>query len=84
MCSSVAISATGQWLPDRQVFMKVLHGPVLGEVSSRVTVTSQDPLGGEQPLQADRAPGVDTSCADAYLRSYQPKRQQGRIEKVVL
>jgi hypothetical protein len=32
-----------------------------------VAVSSQDPLSGEETLQAHGAPGMDTRCADAHL-----------------
>lgn len=65
----VAVSLPSRRLPDGQVFMEVLHGTMLREVGCCVPGTSQDPLGGEQSLQAHRAPGMDTSCANAYLCS---------------
>lgn len=65
----VAVPLPSKRLPDRQVFMEVLHGTVLREVGCCVPVTSQDPLGGEQPLEANRAPGMDTSRANTYLCS---------------
>lgn len=65
----VAVPLPSKSLRDRKVFMKVLHGTLLREVGRYVPITSQDPLGGEQPLQADRAPGVDASRAYTYLCS---------------
>lgn len=67
--SLVAVPQPCKRLPDRLVFMEVLHCTILREVSYCVPVTSQDPLGGEQPLQAHRAPGMDTSRANTYLCS---------------
>ena len=75
----VAVPLTGKRLPDRQVFVKVLHGTLLSEVSCCVPITSQDPLGGEQPLQANRTPGVDASRADTNLRSWKESQQKGIV-----
>lgn len=59
-----AVSLSGERLPYRQLFMKVRHGAVISEVCRCVPITSEDPFGGEESLQADRTTGVDASCAD--------------------
>lgn len=56
-------------LPNRLVFMEVLHATMLREVSYCVAITSQDPLGGEKPVQTHRAPGMDPRCANTDLCS---------------
>lgn len=60
----VTVFLSSEKLPYRQDFMKVRHCAVIREVRHRVPVTSKDPLGGEQSLQAHWTAGVDTSCTD--------------------
>jgi len=74
----VAAPLLGERLHDGQVFMEVLHGAPFREVRRCVPVPSQDPLGGEQPLQPDGASGVDTPSADADLCSWRQRRQGRR------
>ena len=75
-CGLVAVSLSGQRLPNRQVFMEVFHGAVLREIRRCVPITSQDPLGGEQPLQAHRSSGMNTRCAYTNLCSW--RQSQGK------
>lgn len=77
----VAVPLSSHRLPNRQVLMEELHGTVLREVCCGVRVASEDPLGGEQPLQAHRAPSVDAGRADADLRSWR-QSQKERTKKV--
>lgn len=58
---------SGLWLCDWQILVEVLHGALFREVCSGVAVSSQDPLSGEETLQAHGTPGMDTSCTDAHL-----------------
>lgn len=60
----VSVFLSSERLPYRQDFMKVRHCAVIREVRHCVPVTSKDPLGGEQSLQAHWTAGVDTSCTD--------------------
>lgn len=56
--------------------MEELHGTALREVCCSVRVASEDPLGGEQPLQAHWAPRMDAGRADADLRSWRQSQKQ--------
>lgn len=59
-----AVSLSSERLPYRQVLMKVRHCAMISEVCRCVPVTSKDPFGGEESLQADWTTGMDASCAD--------------------
>lgn len=47
--------------------MEVRLGSMFGEVSDRVAIPSKYPLRSEEPLNAHGTPGVDASCADTHL-----------------
>lgn len=72
----VAVPLSSHRLPNRQVLMEELHGTALREVCCSVRGASEDPLGGEQPLQAHRASRVDAGRADADLRSWRQSQKQ--------
>ena len=59
-----------------EVLVEELHAALLREVCRRVPVPSQDPLGGEQPLQTHRPAGMDTGSTDANLRTWGAGRAQ--------
>jgi len=56
-------------LGDGDVLVKVLHAALLREVGHSVPGASEDPLGGQKPLQAHRASGMDPCRTDADLSS---------------
>lgn len=60
-------------LVDGQVLVQVRAVAALGEISGRVTVSRQYPLGGQQSLDAHGTPSVYSSRADAHLGTWNRK-----------
>lgn len=59
-----------------QILVEKLHGARLAEIGGRVAFPPEDPLGGEQPLQAHGAAGVDARRAEAHLWSCAHKKKK--------
>lgn len=83
----VSVFLSSERLPQRQVFMKICHCAVIREIRRRVPITSQDPLGGEQSLQAHWTAGMDASRANANFSSCKREsvfRVSNMMEKLLL
>ena len=54
---------------DGERFMDEVHGASLCKVSCSLTIPSEDPFCGQQPLHTHGAPGVNARSANTNFRS---------------